>query len=93
MNVPDAAPTMACPLDGDVLITRVDGRPGRYQLSLFPAAAGIEATSAPVVWQLAHTFAAARGLRVWFTTDGVAFAPAYLQPGSRPGHARLTPGS
>jgi hypothetical protein len=60
------------PPQGAVLITRVDGAPERYLLSLFPARPGLEAPSARIAWHLARTFATS-GSEVWFTPDGSTF--------------------
>jgi len=65
---------------GCVLITRVNGEPPRFRLSHFPARPLLEMTSAPIAWRLAQRFAAHDHVDVWFTADGVTFAPAPSAP-------------
>jgi len=89
MNEPHTQPAAVGPPHGTVLITRVEGPPARYQLSLFPSRPGIEVVSATAAWSMARGFAAIRGVEVWFTSDGVALAPApEAPPGTRPKERR-----
>lgn len=102
VSAPYAGQAAAGPPQGAVLITRVQGPPTRYQLSLFPAHPGIEVASATAAWSLARGFAATQGVEVWYTSDGVALAhapeaPPWTEPKTqrRPGSRRVdvTPGS
>lgn len=89
MNVPPTGPTPDGPPHGAVVITRVEGPPTRYQLSLFPSRPGIEVVSATAAWSMARGFAASRGVEVWYTSDGVALAHApEAPPGTGPRERR-----
>lgn len=80
MNASHVGPAAVGPPHGAVLITRVEGSPVRYQLSLVPSAPGVEVVSATAAWSLARRFAASRGVEVWFTSDGVSHAHAPQEP-------------
>lgn len=85
MSAPYAGQAAAGPPQGAVLITRVEGPPTRYQLSLFSSHPSIEVASAAAAWSLAQGFAATQGVEVWFTSGDVSLAHA---PEARPGLGR-----